>query len=186
MDYIKEIEKIESEKQEIINKAKQEGYIFVNNLLIKSNEYMPVIEVYVRGETLYESAGRYFVFKNTIPLTREQVNEIIKYKEFNVENIIEIMYNSFVNELKDLDGFYEILDMYSHLEEEHINYITKKEDLKERYHLDKNQNLYMEFYFQDSYNNMNGFVSIFDMRVEDLEDETKESDIFLVKYLKDN
>jgi len=44
----------------------------------------------------------------------------------------------------------------------------------------------MEFYFQDSNNNMNGFVSIFDMRVEDLEDETKESDIFLVKYLKDN
>ena len=63
---------------------------------------------------------------------------------------------------------------------------SKKEDLEERYYLDENQNLYMEFYFQDSNNNMNGFVSIFDMRVEDLEDETKESDIFLVKYLKDN
>jgi len=112
MDYIKELENIESKKQEIINKAKQEGYIFVNNLLIKSNEYIPVIEVYVRGETLYESAGRYFIFKNTIPLTREQVDKIIEYKEFNAENIIEIMYDSFVNELKDLDGFYEILDIY--------------------------------------------------------------------------
>lgn len=184
MDYVQELKKLEEKKQEIIKLAEKEGYKYINNELINKT-YVPVIEIYARGETQYESSGYYHIFKKIMVLTSNQLKEI---KELNLskENLVEFLENGFIADIKELDDLYEILSLCNSgfLEEDEIEYIVEKDYLKDRYYLNSGQKLYLEFFFS-SEKHVDGYISVYDMPVNDFE---KQDNINLSyrKYLRDN
>lgn len=185
INYIQELNELELKKSEIIEQAKKEGYKYIDGQLIK-NDYTPVIEAYVRGETQYESYGSFYLFKKTI-LIKPEYLEIINDSKFDIESILEILYEGFFVELKELDKFFEIIDMCSHMgglyKDDEFN-IIEKDELKNRYYLNKDQKLYYEFFFSSG-KGVNGYISIYDIPTKDLEKQDT-IDITYKKYLKDN
>ena len=183
MNYIKELIELQDKQCDLIEQAEKEGYSFINGRLTK-DEYIPVIEIYARAETDYESSGCYYILKKVIPLTEERLVEI-KSLEITKENIVEeFVYGQLANiDDKDLRDFYEILEVGRELEVEDIKYFVGKDCLDEEYSLEDNQKLYLEFFFGKD--NLDGYISVFDMPIEDF-NKHDAVNLFLRKYLTMN
>lgn len=182
MDYNEKLLKLKKIEKQIIEKAQEDGYRLINNQLIK-DKYIPVIEVYVRVETEYEKYGSFAVFKKTVPITKEQVEKIKKIKQ-NEESIVdEFVYDGgILTKIKEFDRLYELL-FVGRFNKKSICKIV--DDLEEEYSLNDGQNLYLEFFFES--NNMNGYISIYDMPVYVVEEiKNNDIDLFFNKYLTDN
>ena len=183
MNYIKELTELQDKQCDLIEQAEKEGYTFINGRLTK-DEYIPVIEIYARAETEYESSGCYYILKKVIPLTEEQLFEI-KSLEITKENIVEeFVYGQLANiDDKDLRYFYEILEVGRELEVEDIKDFVGKDCLDEEYSLEDNQKLYLEFFFGKD--NLDGYISVFDMPISDF-NKHDTVNLFLRKYLTVN
>ncbi|HDK7361346.1 TPA: hypothetical protein PTW12_002696 [Clostridium botulinum] len=173
---------MKEKEKNIIKKAEKEGYRLVNDNLTKEI-FQPVIEVYARSHTDYEAYGSFYMLKKVIPISKEILKKV-KQLELTKENLIDnFAYNDGIaEEIKGLDYFYEILEV-GDIEPESITSIVEKEQLEEQYGLEDGQNLYLEFFFNTD--NMDGYISIYDMPVKDL-NEQKEINIFFNKYLTYN
>lgn len=182
-NYNEQLQKFKEKENILIEKAKKEGYRLCNGKLTK-DKFIPVIEIYARGETDYESYGVFYMFRKIIPLTEEQL-DMIKSVEQTKQNLVhDIVYGNILDKVEGLDLFYEILDCGGELEEENIDRIVQKEDLEEEYYLKDGQKLYLEFFF-DNEHNIDGYISIYDMLLEDV-DKQEDINIYFKKYLTYN
>ena len=183
MHYNKELQRIKQKEQELINDAKVMGYSRINGQFIK-DKIIPVIEIYVYGETTHESYGAFMIFKKTIPLTKEQLTEIKGIQQTKEDIINDFIYDDgILTKLKGLDNFYDILEWHGQLDPENIERIV--DDLEDEYPmLQDGCNLYLEFFFELG-EGLRGYISVYDMPSDELAKQDN-IDLTLNKYLTSN
>ena len=181
MNYNEELLKLKDKESKLIKKAEKEGYKLINGTLTKDT-YVPVVEVYTRAETEYEAYGGFYVFKKVIPITFEQLDKIKELKQTKENLANNFIYDGVLSEIEELNGLYEILD-WGNFETESIGRIV--DDFEEEYCLNDGQNLYLEFFFKSD--NMDGYISVYDMPIEDLDGVIQENtELYFNKYLTYN
>lgn len=184
MDYNKKLE-------QLIKDANDNGYEYKNGKFVKnSNDWLPVMEVFLQTHTTYESSGYYNIYKHTFEIEEEDFEKIMKYVELNDDKIIDFNEEDFLENI-----YYEILLKYF---DKDINcslfesgYFNGNVFLRNNiYYKYDRESKCADIYFQYKDGNTEstfpvGWISFYKIMKKDFE-KAEDINLYLTKFMRDN
>lgn len=185
--------------QELIKEANKNGYEYKNGKFKLSDENkFPVMEVFLFSQTTYEEYGYFNVYKETVKISNEDYQRVLKYAESNSgdditeENEEEDFAQEFFGIMDEVINkyvkLYSISDFYL-CHKDSIR-IWSNEDYPFKYRDHEGETKYADFYFRRDDDNSRfptGYISFYEILQPDFEKVKEQNvDLDLTKFTRIN
>lgn len=175
--------------QEILKEAQNHGYEFKNGIFEKDpNAFFPVMEVFLQSHTSYEDEGRYYIYKNTFQISKDDYDRIMDYVDLMNGKLIDFDEDFPVELYNDILLKYFEEDKKCNIFEDDV-YDGDIEIEKRIYNKYSDKDECGELYFKHKENNDNsfptGYISFFNMMNKDFE-KKEYVNMWLNKFMRYN
>lgn len=188
-NYKKLNKKLSKEKEALIEMARSQGFEFDEKTcsLIRNEEEVYVMDLYIRSETAYESSGYYLAYAGLIQIPESYFMEIKGLITKNKEDWEEMFQLDSYFEIDEFEGFRRAMDYLplEYISVDEIGNIFLADDMSDAN--EKREGIiefYGEMYFGDEHSD--GYVSIFKMNKAVYERNKHEQKFENTKYIMEN
>ena len=177
MNYQEQINELNKEIDIIISKAINDGYRMSKAGDLVKDDKIPVLEVFCQHRTDEESYGKFVFSRGLLPLTSEQLKEILSKKPSDI--LDDDATNMFICEIEDL--FFSNIKYYNLCSQ--LQEVNKYKWYEDEWLEDDRELFCVEL--ESIYGIYHGYISLVMMTEDELEKE-EEFDIYFKKFITFN
>ena len=185
--------------QDLIKEADKNGYEFKNGKFkLSDKNKFPVMEVFLFNQTTYEGYGYFNVYKETVKISNEDYQRVLKYAEDNCGNDItaETEEKDFAQEFFDIMD--DVIEKYVKLNSKSDFYLSHEDCIRIwgdenylfKYRDYEGETKFADFYFRrddDDSSFPQGYISFYEILSSDFEKVKEQNvDLDLTKFTRIN